>query len=401
MVSVMPAPDPTNTDAQNKAHNSSDNNQDAVELIRAKINSIYTTEPNAKQEAKEAEAARPRSKHQQFMHELSTSGKSLAMVQTEWHNYYVNLPDDEKHEVWREFYSTHNKIFGNQPQPAPAKPAEHHAETKPKEEEPAKTERQDVASLKRQLLKTVSGRVKVSTKRKHQVKSAMFGLSMGTLVLVILLFGFFNERFIAPFITPSRNISSTPIITDITSTEKVAPNPVIIIPKINIEIPVVYDETSIDEAAVQKSLERGVLHYPTTSMPGEQGNVALFGHSSSNIFNNGKYKFAFVLLNRLEPGDTFMIQKDSVRYVYKVFEKRIVPPTEVSVLDARDRPTATLVTCDPPGTDLNRLVVVGEQISPDPNVNIASTAPSESTKPDTLPSQAPTLWGRMWRWLTS
>jgi sortase A len=136
-------------------------------------------------------------------------------------------------------------------------------------------------------------------------------------------------------------------------------------------------------------------------MPGEQGNAAFFGHSSSNLFNNGKYKYAFVLLHRLEIGDTFMVQKDSKRYVYKVFEKRIVKPTEVSVLDPRDRPVATLVTCDPPGTDLNRLVIVGEQITPDPAANVASTAPAERQVPATLPSEAPTLWGRLWRWLTS
>jgi sortase A len=216
------------------------------------------------------------------------------------------------------------------------------------------------------------------------------------------LFGFFNERFIAPFITPSRTISSTPIITDITNSEDISPNPVIIIPKINIEIPVVYDEPSIDESAVQHSLEKGILHYPTTSNPGEQGNAVFFGHSSSNILNNGKYKFAFVLLNRLEIGDTFMIQKDGKRYVYKVSNRKIVPPTDVSVLNPLDHPTATLITCDPPGTNVNRLVVVGDQISPDPGTNIASSVPLDAvTVPQSLPSQSPTLWSRMWHWLSS
>ncbi len=398
MVSVMPATESPATGGQNKPEDSSDNNKDAVELIRAKINAMYKQEPDARQEAAEAEADRPRSKHQQFMHELSTSGKSLATIQTEWHNYYVSLTDAEKHEVWQEFYAKHGKAY-RQPVPQPvthqpaASPATPHTpgrSTKP-------------ADIKRQILKSVSSRANISTKQKHQLKSLGFGLSMGALVLVILLFSFFNERFIAPFITPSRTISSTPIITDITSAEAaVPPNPVIIIPKINIEIPVVYDEPSIDEGAVQRALERGVLWYPTTSKPGEQGNVALFGHSSSNIFNNGRYKFAFVMLNRLEVGDTFMIQKDGKRYVYKVFEKKVVPPTEVSILNPRDRPTATLVTCDPPGTDLNRLAVFGEQISPDPTVNIASSAPTENVAtPESLPSEAPTLWGRLWGWLSS
>ena len=174
----------------------------------------------------------------------------------------------------------------------------------------------------------------------------------------------------------------------------------IIIPKINIEIPVVYDQESIDDNAVQKSLEQGVLHYPTTSNPGEQGNAVYFGHSSSNIFNNGKYKFAFVLLNRLQAGDTFMLQKDGKRYVYKVFDRKIVPPTDVSVLNPLDRPTATLITCDPPGTNVNRLVVIGEQISPDPNANVASSVtPALAQKPTTLPSQSVSLWSRFWNWV--
>lgn len=402
MVSVMPATEPPATGGQNKLDNSPDNNKDAVELIRAKINTLYAQEPNPREEAAEAEVARPRSKHQRFMHELSTSGKSLAQIQTEWHNYYVGLNDAEKHEVWREFYAKHGK-----PVPvatsAPAAPEHHTPGHHAPAHQPAARHESKPADLKRQLLNTVTSRAKVSAKHKHHLKSLGFGLGMGTLVLVIMLFGFFNERFIAPFITPSRTISSTPIITDVTSAEAVvSPNSVIIIPKINIEIPVVYDEPSIDEAAVQRALERGVLWYPTTSQPGEQGNVALFGHSSGNIFNNGRYKFAFVLLNRLEIGDTFMIQKDGKRYVYKVFERKIIPPTEISILNPRDRPTATLVTCDPPGTDLNRLAVIGEQISPDPSVNIASSAPTSNIDtPETLPSNAPTLWGRVWGWLNS
>jgi sortase A len=370
-----------------------DENKDAVELIRSKISHMYGSEPNARQEAAEAEAARPRSKHQQFMHQLTTSGKSLAEIQTEWHNYYVNLPNDEKHQVWQEFYAVHGKSGQSRQTPvAVAHPSP--------EVQPSPTKDTAAIDIKKRVLRSISKRAKTNTKRKHQLKSLGFGLSMGLVVLAILLFGFFNERFIAPFITPSRTVSATPIITDLTNNEHISPNPVIIIPKINIEIPVVYDEPSIDEEAVQHSLEKGILHYPTTSNPGEQGNAVFFGHSSSNILNNGKYKFAFVLLNRLQNGDTFMIQKDGKRYVYKVFDRKIVPPTDVSVLDPLDRPTATLITCDPPGTNVNRLVVIGEQISPDPVSNIASSVKATRT-PQTLPSQSVSLWSRMWKWLSS
>src|SRR5580704_4501421 len=76
----------------------------AADLIRDKLNRIYSQEPDALAEEREAKITRPRSKHQQFMYQLSTSGKSLATIQTEWHNYYAGLSDPEKHEVWHEFY---------------------------------------------------------------------------------------------------------------------------------------------------------------------------------------------------------------------------------------------------------------------------------------------------------
>lgn len=374
----------------------------AVDLIRDKINAMYTDEPDAKEELAEAEDAGPHpSKHQKYMTDLSSSGKSLAEIQTAWHDYYVSLPDKEKHEVWQEFYEEHGKGMQHQPEHH-AKPAEHHT-TKP-HHTPAPATHADsrsVADVKSQLLGKVQTRSKKLKKNTH-FRSLLFGLSMGAITILILLFSFFNERFIAPFITPSKSVSNTPIIIDPASTA-VGPEPKVIIPKINVDIPVVYDEPSINEAAVQKALEKGVLHYATTPNPGEIGNGVIFGHSSNNILNKGEYKFAFVLLNRLETGDTFMVQKDGKRYIYRVFDKKVVKPTDTSVLGPSSKPsTFTLITCDPPGTSINRLVVTGEQISPDPNANIASTVnPTDVTSPAQLPSDSPSLWERITGWFTS
>jgi hypothetical protein len=58
--------------------------------------------------------------------------------------------------------------------------------------------------------------------------------------------------------------------------------------------------------------------------------------------------------------------------------------------------TMALITCDPPGTSINRLVVWGEQISPDPNKNIASTAVQTDAQPSILAGNAESLWHRMW-----
>jgi len=363
------------------------------------LRQLYGDEPDAKQEAVEADQpSHHLSKHQRFMHELSHSGRSLADIQTQWHNYYQSLPDDEKHQVWQEFYDQHNtqrSAFD-----MPAAESQPPAKQVPPEFVSHNTENtKRVSTIKKQILSNV--RAKARPRSPH-IKSLLFGLSCGFLVMFIILFSFFNERFIAPFITPSRDVSNTPIIIDPNSTT-VGPNPEIIIPKINVEIPVVYGLNTINEAQVENALEDGVVHYATTSNPGELGNGAIFGHSSNNIFNKGKYKFAFVLLKRLENGDTFTLQKDGKRFVYRVFDKKIVKPEEVSVLGpiAGHPATFSLITCDPPGTSINRLVVSADQISPSPTQNAPSSIAADQPKPAILPSNAPTLWSRFWSWISN
>lgn len=380
--------------------------KEAADLIRQKINNLYSHEPSAKAEAQEiAKQGKPLSKHQHYMFELSNSGKSVAEIQTAWHEYYQNLSDADKREVWDEFYSQ-NKNFStnaiqhkdndvtavNIPAHETQLPHTQHHKT------PSRShKRRSIADYKHDIER--QSKVKQKLSAKHHFQSLIFGIGTGAFVVILLLFGFFNERFIAPFITPSRQVNSTPIISDPNS-KATSNSPLIIIPKINVEIPVVYDAVSTAEADMQKALERGVVHYATTPTPGQKGNVAIFGHSSNNIFNPGKYKFAFVLLSKLENGDLFYLDKGGKRFVYKIYKKRIVEPTEVSVLDTADKPdTATLITCDPPGTSLKRLVVVGEQISPSPTANVASSTVKTKSKPATIPSNAPSLWQRFVDWL--
>jgi hypothetical protein len=82
----------------------------AVEMIRRKIEAVYANEPDAKQEMAVVEHSHPpRSKHQAVMYKLTTSGRSMADIQTAWHDYYSHLSDDEKHEVWQEFYKANAK----------------------------------------------------------------------------------------------------------------------------------------------------------------------------------------------------------------------------------------------------------------------------------------------------
>jgi LPXTG-site transpeptidase (sortase) family protein len=384
----------------------------AAELVRKKVEAAYAAEPDATTEALDVAQAGPstkQSRHQQFIYKLTNSGKSLAEIQAAWHEYYAGLPDNEKHAVWQEFYSVHSgtsEYGAARSSMAPESEQKMQYEDMPLtptgmqyESAPVmKAVTKSIADLRDYALGSVNAPKKV--KPMQHVQSLLFGLGVGSIVVIIFLFSFFNERFIAPFIQPSRNVKDVQLI----SASGVSGNdPEIVIPKINVQIPVVYDVNTIDEAAVEKGLERGVVHYADTALPGQDGNLVIFGHSSNNIFNPGKYKFAFVLLSHLDNGDTFYIQKDGKRYTYQVYKKQIVKPSDVSVLAAADKPaTATLITCDPPGTSTNRLVVVGEQIDPATTDNAPQTAQNtKATQTAIIPGNAPTLWSRFIHWFKS
>lgn len=395
----------------------------AADLIRDKIARLYDHEPAAKQEIVEAKAEPPkaRSKHQQFMLSLSSSGKSLAEIQTAWHNYYLGLPEREKHEVWQEFYeanaqTSHYAQFASRQQatavdhmleyetmPEPTRGVIVSEHAAPKQQKPAKpADHRTAADIKRQLKHRISAGGKL--KAKHHLQSLLFGLGVGAVVIVVTLFSFFNEYIIAPFIQPSRTVSATPLIIGADSISPTAA-PEVIIPKINVEIPLVgFDLTTTDENQIENALEDGVTHYPSTVLPGQTGNTAFFGHSSNNIFNPGHYKFAFTLLHDLVPGDTFYLTYNHKVYAYQVYDKQIVDPGNVSVLDnvPGKVATATLITCDPPGTSLHRLVVWGEQVSPSPTANTAGSNTSASITSGTqLPSNGPSLWNRFVGGITS
>ncbi len=421
---------PAQSAANTGASRAPESKNAAADIVRQKLAAIYGEEPGAQEEIAEVKAITShRSKHQQFMLDLNNSGKPLAQIQAAWHQYYAELPDDQKREVWQEFYNNSAKSkaaqghaqlqAAAQPQPVQTPQQQSHISqqaqqapihtrspltqpvptvvTTPQDQLPGYNAADDrsPSNIREQIRGKVGSRSKL--KVKHHIQSLLFGLGFGGLVLVIVLFSFFNEVIIAPFIQPSRKVSATPIIvgTDATTSPDKSE---VIIPKINLEIPLDFSAKSIDENEIENGLENGVVHYPTTALPGQQGNAAFFGHSSNNIFNPGKYKFAFVLLHELVTGDTFNLTYKGVNYTYQVFDKKVVDPSDVSVLNpvAGKASTAVLITCDPPGTSLHRLVVWGEQVSPNPSTNVVpAPTPTTSGAEQTLPGNGPTLWRRL------
>ena len=199
------------------------------------------------------------------------------------------------------------------------------------------------------------------------------------------------------YVTPG-DIDPQNIVVDPNESLKVGPEPLLIIPKINVNVPVVWD-TLPDHDSQMKAMESGVAYFGipgANSKPGQVGNTVLSGHSSNDFIDNGSYKFVFALLDRLQEGDVFYVHYNGIRYTYNVKKTEIVKPTQVDALVyPTDKPVVTLITCTPLGTSLNRLLITGEQVSPDPST--ASTAPTDSGAADKaeIPGSSPTFFERL------
>ena len=88
------------------------------------------------------------------------------------------------------------------------------------------------------------------------------------------------------------------------------------------------------------------------------------GHSSYYTWDPGKFKDVFALLGKLDTGDRFYVYYDQIQYVYEIYEKIEVQPTNVDVLtQPSDKKMATLMTCTPVGTTLRRMIIKADQVS--------------------------------------
>jgi len=106
-------------------------------------------------------------------------------------------------------------------------------------------------------------------------------------------------------------------------------------------------------------LSKSLVHYLPTSKPGAYGKVAIFGHSTlPQLFNSSDYKTVFTYLPKMDIGDSIFINVEGKQYEYEVFDMYIVEPNEVSVLEQNFNASyLMLVTCVPPGTYKERLIV--------------------------------------------
>jgi sortase A len=123
------------------------------------------------------------------------------------------------------------------------------------------------------------------------------------------------------------------------------------IDKIDLEIPVLY-------GATDANMKKGAGQIIGTSPVGTVGNVALAAHRS---YTYGRF---FNRLDEINVGDIIRIEKNNKTYEYKVYTKKVVEPTDVSVLNKNDtHKVLTLITCTPIKVATHRLIIHAEQIN--------------------------------------
>lgn len=259
------------------------------------------------------------------------------------------------------------------------------------------TKQEAIAELRGKLLDKVKNQAEKARKSRH-----FLPIMSAVVIALVFVFLQYNRQLVASvqaYVSPG-SIAPQNIVLDPTTDVQVDGDPRLIIPKINVDAPVIYGLESIAEGPVQEALDHGVVHYPipgANSVPGQVGNTAILGHSSNDVFNTGAYKFVFVQLDQLNEGDTFYAHYEGTRYTYSVTGKEVIEPTEVNklILDT-DKPMMTLITCTPPGTALKRLIVYAEQISPDPAAATAAPERADNGDPETIPDYySPTIFERL------
>jgi sortase A len=122
----------------------------------------------------------------------------------------------------------------------------------------------------------------------------------------------------------------------------------IVIPKLAIDWPIVEGDSWED-------LKRGVGHHIGSANPGERGNMVLSGHD--DVFGE-----VFKDLDQLEAGDVVLGYAGGHAFRYEVRAKRVVSPSELTVLNPTREPVVTLITCTPYRVDSMRFVVIAQLV---------------------------------------
>lgn len=313
---------------------------------------------------------------------MSTRMQQAQQQNSQWQQY---------HSAWQKYYQLYyeryyqNKNYVESQQRA--KSSQTTTETAEQNDSISESlsQKEAMQELRQSIRKKVVESADKVKKSRHFVPALA-----GVMVLFIFMFLQYNRVIfgtVAAYVSPG-NIEPQNIIVDPTVSVDVGPEPKMIIPKINLDAPVVYG-VGPDEKSQMAAMEKGIAHFSipgASAVPGQLGNTVMAAHSSNDVFASGDYKFVFARNERLSKGDVIYMNYQGKRYTYSITSTEVVMPNEVSKVQVgTEKPMLTLVSCVPLGTAEKRLLVFAEQISPSPAKAAAPdktpTAPSSKNIP--------------------
>jgi sortase A len=122
-----------------------------------------------------------------------------------------------------------------------------------------------------------------------------------------------------------------------------------------LSIPRLHLRAMVREGADEKTLGLSLGHIRGTALPWQMGNVGVAGHRDT-LFRG---------LGEINKDDLIVFETLAGNYVYKVENTEVVEPQNVRVLNAREYPELTLVTCYPfsyVGSAPERFIVRARQV---------------------------------------
>ena len=362
--------------------------QAAAQLARKKVLAAYAEQAQKKAE----EQAKANAQPGQHLKDQPVTPK---INSESWKKY---------HSAWQDYYQKYySQYYSNAARDYVAREKLREAREKAEEEEfLSKSAKESEQSAFRAKIRKKAADNAKKTKRFRRFIPLFAGLA----VALVILFLQYNRLIFAPimaYMSPGNVPASSIEALDPTITQTVSADPRLIIPKLNVDVPINFD---VPLSGVMEAMNHGVAHYRiagASAYPGEIGNFIITGHSAGDVYSSNPYKYIFSGLERLEDGDLIYVNYNSVRYTYRIVKKEVVEPSNVGALVVQtSKPLITLVTCTPLGTSRYRLLVTGEQISPsyDGAKHESSDDMPVVDEGASLPSNEPSFFEGIWNWFT-
>lgn len=386
--------------------------EQAADLLRDRLDTIYQNDPTHTQTITEPNGAQngpiaytPPSKASSSTNvQADNQQKEAASPYERTHNeqeHHVQASAWQRyHSAWQSYYQQYYERYYvsqvRQVKESLEAEAAAKAATANRDDAPISSD-EAMYDIRSKLRDQITQRAAKVRKSRHFVP-----LIAALSVVIIFLFLQYNRVIFAAveaYVMPG-NMDPSTLIIDPSSQVQVGPEPRLIIPKINVDVPIVWDAIASSQSSLDAAMNKGVAWFNVpgaNARPGEVGNFVVSGHSSNDWLDGGDYKFVFARLEQLTEGDVVYVNYNSVRYTYNIVRRKVVMPTEVNALmDPTAKPLITMITCVPLGTADKRLLVFAEQVSPDPSTATASPQTQQTTSAAAaMPSNSPTFLQRL------